>query len=92
MWAAGEDGLWMRTEPDSDSETIVRIPYSTKVTALTTTGGKLTINGKGGKWTLVRWNNQKGWVFGGYLSNYPIYKIENPEVLESLYLKISLIF
>ncbi len=67
-WVSGEDGIRMRKAPDSNSDTIVIIHRADKVNLLEETGNIMTIGGRTGKWSKIEWNNQTGWVFGGFLS------------------------
>jgi len=63
-----EGGLRMRENADLTSEKIATIPNGTKVEKLEETGDVVTISGKTGKWTKVKWEDKEGWVFGGFLS------------------------
>jgi len=59
----------MREAPDQKGKLITVIPYSAKVEVLGDKGDPMTIAGSTGKWTEVKWNAKKGWVFGGFLGD-----------------------
>ena len=60
-------GLRMRNRPDISGEKIDTIPDGEKVELIKETGESITISGKTGKWTMVKWGEKSGWVFGGFL-------------------------
>lgn len=67
-WIAGEDGLKLRSQPDNSSDEIIIIPKGEKVIFLKEAEGEIIINNYIGKWSKVKWNDNQGWVFGGYLA------------------------
>ncbi len=70
--AAG--GLRMRAEPNTSANRITTIPDGSAVQILSTSGEEIELAGKRGKWTEVQYEDQSGWVFGGFLvsaSNHP---------------------
>ena len=68
-WVVEKQGLRMREAPDQKGKLITVIPYSAKVEVLGDKGDPMTIAGSTGKWTEVKWNAKKGWVFGGFLGD-----------------------
>ncbi|MCB1173492.1 MAG: SH3 domain-containing protein [Leptospiraceae bacterium] len=69
-----DGGLRMRSEPSLESQKLTTIPNGSPVTILSTSGSTITIAQRSGRWTQVTYNNQAGWVFGGFLSS------TNPDV------------
>jgi hypothetical protein len=63
-----EEGLRMRDKPTLDGEVVCVIPFEDSVILLEEKGEEATISGKIGRWSLVQWNDKKGWVFGGFLT------------------------
>lgn len=67
-YVSSPNGLNMRTDDSYSSKVISLIPYKTELTVL----GKstpVTIDGFSGFWIKVRYLNNSGWVFSGYLSS-----------------------
>ena len=64
--AAG--GLKLRSEPSAQADTITLIPNRAEVTLLQEQGDSVTISGKTGKWSQVKFQDKIGWAFGGFLS------------------------
>jgi hypothetical protein len=60
-WVNAESGLKLRSGPGTDFDTLDVIPYGDEVELV-------TIDGTMGKWSMVRWQKNEGWVFGGFLS------------------------
>jgi hypothetical protein len=63
-----EDGLRMRDKPTMEGEVLYVIPFEDSVLVLEEQEDEMTIGGKTGVWSLVQWNEQTGWVFGGFLT------------------------
>jgi hypothetical protein len=63
-----EDGLRMRDKPTLEGEGLCVIPFEDSVLLLEEQTEEITIGGKTGVWSLVRWKEQTGWVFGGFLT------------------------
>ncbi|MBE7439618.1 MAG: SH3 domain-containing protein [Spirochaetales bacterium] len=61
----------MRASADAAGEIIVVIPTSSEVLVIEESGNDISIGGKKGKWTKVRFEGHSGWVFGGFLSLAP---------------------
>ncbi len=66
-WIMEKQGVRMREVPDTNGKLIALIPYASKVELISEKGESLTIAGATGKWSEVKWNEKKGWVFGGFL-------------------------
>lgn len=67
MWA--NTAINLREKPVSNSKILVKIPNKQQLTILEL-GYPAVIGDKKGFWTKVKFGNQEGWVFGGFLS-YP---------------------
>ena len=59
----------LRESPSSSSKLILKIPQKQPVSILEF-GSITTIGNDKGLWTKVIYENQTGWVFGGYLSTF----------------------
>ncbi|MBN1799324.1 MAG: ankyrin repeat domain-containing protein [Spirochaetales bacterium] len=75
FWVNAEDGLVLRRGPGTGKEKTGVIPYGDRVKLLEEQGEVLTIQGRKGKWSKVEWSDKSGWVFGGFLSEQEIEKI-----------------
>jgi hypothetical protein len=60
-------GLRMRDKPDISGKIITTIPDKEIVDVLEEKGATLTISGATGRWCKVKWYDNTGWVFGGFL-------------------------
>jgi hypothetical protein len=67
-WVATEEGLNLRSEPTTKASALARIAYGQEVEVVRVAETQETIGGSTGRWTLVRWQGQEGWVFGAYLA------------------------
>ena len=67
-WINSLEGLRMRDAPNLEGKTITVIPNAEKVLLVEETGEVLTIQDGTGKWSQVKWQENEGWVFGGFLS------------------------
>ena len=65
-------GLKMRSVPNTNGDKIGLIPNGATVEIIKENGENLSIAGKTGKWTEVKYDNKTGWVFGGFLENIGI--------------------
>ncbi len=63
-----ENGLRFREKPDVKSSIICTIPEKGIVDMLYDDGPVATIKGTEGRWQHVKFGEEKGWVFGPYLS------------------------
>ena len=68
-WVTEKQGLRMRESPDQKGRVLAVIPCASKVEFVSEKGETMTISGASGKWTEVKWNEKKGWVFGGFLGS-----------------------
>jgi Bacterial SH3 domain len=66
-WIDSYDGLRMRDAPGLDGSKITVIPGHAQVTLMREQGEELSIDGRSGVWSKVKWQQHAGWVFGGYL-------------------------
>jgi hypothetical protein len=62
------DGLNMRRAPSVSSERIRTIPFGSRVTVISISENRITIDNISSSWYQIRFENDVGWVFGGYLS------------------------
>ena len=60
-------GLNMRTNPSSNGSIITRIPNESQLLIISEQGPKETISGKTAPWYKVLYENNEGWVWGGYI-------------------------
>ncbi len=68
-FADAKAGLVMRETPAASGKKICVIPNGEVVDLIEETGESVTIAGKSGKWSKVKWNDTTGWVFGGFLKS-----------------------
>ncbi|EMY67807.1 SH3 domain-containing protein [Leptospira vanthielii] len=61
-------GLRMRIEPSTNSKTILNIPDKSKVISIEEHGETINISNTNGKWTKIKYKENEGWVFGGFLN------------------------
>ncbi len=68
-WVSAKSGLRLRSEANTSSNTIVLIPDGQQVEVIT--GNKkndeIILAGVVGSWVNVKWKNQTGWGFDGFL-------------------------
>lgn len=67
-YISANGGLKLRDKPDTKGKVLGIIPDGAKVVLLEETGKAMTISGATGKWSNVKWVDETGWVFGGFLS------------------------
>lgn len=77
MYISADGGLRMRDKPSTDGSKIVTIPDKSEVLLTEETGDTITISGKNGRWSKIKYEKYEGWVFGGFLveSKPPLIKI-----------------
>jgi hypothetical protein len=68
-WVSAKSGLRMRESADINGIVINTIPYGERVQFFATQEPNLKLANTEGKWSRVKWKNQAGWVFGGFLSD-----------------------
>ena len=64
-----KDGLKMYADNKFRSWKICTVPYRASVKILKTAEENRVYRGRYGKWVRVQWEDKKGWVFGGLLSD-----------------------
>ena len=62
-----KDPLRMRAMPDIASGVIGTIPNGSTIEILGEDDKVTTVDGQSGKWMKVRYNNQEGWAWSGFL-------------------------
>lgn len=60
-------GLFLRARPTRAARSLTRIPHGETVEILDRQGPAETIEGKTDRWYKVRWHQDTGWVFGGFV-------------------------
>ncbi|HOF34234.1 MAG TPA: hypothetical protein PK624_09955 [Spirochaetota bacterium] len=75
LWIKAESGLNLRDSSSISSKSIVIIPFGSKVEYLSDSGVKDLIEGIGGKWIEVKWNEFTGHVFSGFTADNEDFKI-----------------
>ena len=71
-YADAKTGLVLREIPDASGKKIALIPEKEEVTLLEEKEPAVTIAGKNGKWSKIKWKNKTGWAFGGFLKSAEI--------------------
>lgn len=61
-------GLKLREAGSTTAKEVGELPHSGKVAILEEAGATVSISGREGRWTRVKFNDQIGWTFGGFLS------------------------
>lgn len=69
-------GLKLRIEPSTHSEVIKVIPYGDRVTVLETHDEQQRIEWMNGNWVKVAYDNTEGYIFGGFISDLPMPKMD----------------
>ena len=79
------NGLNMRSQPESKSRVVTKVPYGKQVEILEKTDNELQLGWVQDNWYKVRFRGREGYIFGGYLSrlNAPV-DFENPRLLSDL--------
>ncbi len=62
-----KNGLKIRSEPNTKSQSLVSVPYWAKVNVCWVDQGKDTIDNICGNWRMVEYQNYRGYMFDGYL-------------------------
>ena len=90
-YVSSESGLFLREEPSVKAKSIVLIPQGAKVKVLKEESETVTISGATGKWTQVKFRDEEGWAFGGFLVKKLIDKnqMKTIEHLETLTAKLK---
>jgi hypothetical protein len=65
------EGLRVRNAPSTSGERIAILDNLTEVLVIREDGNEIIIDGINGKWTLIKYENIEGWVFGGFLTAKP---------------------
>ncbi len=73
-WVSAENGLSVRNAPSAVGEKIGVVLFGTKLLVISEDENVLTIAGREGQWTEVSWEDNQGWVFGGFLSDEEVVK------------------
>lgn len=68
MYVSARSGLVVRKTPDAKGERIGLIAHGGKVVVVGQEGGDVTIAGKTGKWSKIKFKGQDAFVFGGFLN------------------------
>ncbi len=66
-YVGAKSGLMMREKPDVKGKAISLISIGEEVLLLEEKPEKISIAGKTGKWSKIKWKDKTGWAFGGFL-------------------------
>ena len=69
-YVATKSGLNLRSAPNKSSKVLVLIPFGGKITVVKSDSKEIFLDGRYGKWVNVKYGNQKGWVFDGFLCSF----------------------
>jgi uncharacterized protein YraI/Cu/Ag efflux protein CusF len=69
-YVAAKSGINLRSGPDKSSKVIVTIPFGSKITIEKSDGNEIFLDGRYGKWINVKYGNNTGWVFSGFLCDF----------------------
>lgn len=73
MVVTAESGLRFHTEPKLDATVLELLPNGTHVKVLQAEGPQATIDNITANWMEAEVHEKKGWLFGGYLSEDPVF-------------------
>ena len=62
-----DGGLVLRTAPSKSAAKLATIPDGAEIAIIAITDRAESISGKSGNWLKVQFNNQTGYVFGGFV-------------------------
>jgi uncharacterized protein YgiM (DUF1202 family) len=65
-------GLKLRIAPGLDQQVLMVVPYGEQVTILEETDIALSVEWLEGNWTKVEYENTEGYIFNGFLTDFPI--------------------
>lgn len=71
MYVTAKSGLLVRADSNTNASKLGLVPLGKKVEVLEQSDKTMTIDGKTGHWTRIRYNEIEGWSFGGFLSATP---------------------
>ncbi|MCL1833053.1 MAG: SH3 domain-containing protein [Leptospirales bacterium] len=69
-YVATKSGLNLRSGPNKSSKVITLIPFGAKVTIVKSDGNEIFLDGRYGKWVNVKYGNNTGSVFSGFLCDF----------------------
>ncbi|MCB1144339.1 MAG: SH3 domain-containing protein [Leptospiraceae bacterium] len=75
-YVSSKDGLIFRSKPDKSSSKIDLIPFREEVMVISNTNKKFTVGSVTGEWLEIVYKNKKGFVFDGFLEDYPPEEVE----------------
>jgi len=70
-------GLKMRSKPDFNSVLLQKIPYGEKIEVSEITAVRGQVLGIQGDWVKTKYKNQNGYVFNGFISRYPVPRLND---------------
>ena len=80
MYGGAPSGLIIREKPSTDGVRKGIVPFGMQVEVLEQQEQNLTIQGKSGRWSRIRYQGTEGWVFGGFLlANAPAREADKAE-------------
>jgi hypothetical protein len=78
IYVSDKSGLQLKKSPNSPGENIQLLPLNSELSILEETNKSETINNISGKWLKVKFDNQEGYVFDGFIS-YQRTVIDTPQ-------------
>ena len=69
-YVAAKSGLNLRSDPGKSSKVITTIPSGSKVAIEKSDDDEIFLDGRYGKWVNVKFANNTGWVFSGFLCDF----------------------
>jgi len=69
-YVAAKSGLNLRSDPDKSSKVITLIPFGSKVAIEQSQDNEIFLDGRYGKWVNVKFGNNTGWLFSGFLCDF----------------------
>lgn len=71
QYISAPSGLNMRQAPSTSGAKILKLPYGAKVKIQENTSKKLTFEGIKGHWVKIKYNDQTGYIFDGFMCPLP---------------------
>lgn len=71
MYVTAKSGLLIRADSNTNASKLGLAPYGSQVHALEQSNRIMSIQGKTGHWTKVKFADTTGWSFGGFLAANP---------------------
>jgi hypothetical protein len=69
-YIAAKSGLNLRSGPGKSSKVIIAVPFGEKVTLENSESDEIFLDGVYGRWVNVKYKNNTGWIFSGFLCDF----------------------